>query len=220
MGIELRRTDTEEISSSFPGLHVDLNNQRIWGTLSFGCWYDTSSKELVHDPIHTESIKDDYEIVISFCEQDTFGFPIVREPSEKISDFAKSEGLELSDLHMNKDDESSCCLGIFPEYHWVSPATFIRDKVLPYFFWQSFRRIHGVEPWKCFEHGLEGIHQALIRPLKQIEKGCYTNKPCPCGSGKKYKKCCKLRDQKLSSILRNASSAKARKVEKPLEATP
>ena len=33
-------------------------------------------------------------------------------------------------------------------------------------------------------------HTFLSKPQKQQEKKIYPNDPCPCGSGKKYKKCC------------------------------
>jgi len=33
-----------------------------------------------------------------------------------------------------------------------------------------------------------------------ILKGCDRNKPCYCGSGKKYKKCCWIKDENVRSF--------------------
>jgi len=33
-------------------------------------------------------------------------------------------------------------------------------------------------------------HESVVRPVRQSEARVGRNDPCPCGSGKKYKKCC------------------------------
>jgi len=38
-----------------------------------------------------------------------------------------------------------------------------------------------------FSHGDEPVKK---KPVKRTEKKIGRNAPCPCGSGKKYKKCC------------------------------
>ena len=55
----------------------------------------------------------------------------------------------------------------------------------------------GNKPWELSERGMIGGMPAMVpemsRPApvtaKKVEK-IYPNDPCPCGSGKKYKKCC------------------------------
>ena len=42
------------------------------------------------------------------------------------------------------------------------------------------------QPRLSFSHGGNGRSQPVSRPLKKVGR----NEPCPCGSGKKYKKCC------------------------------
>ena len=112
------------------------------------------------------------------------------EDSEIIKNFALSEGIALEDFHINKGDADSCCLGIFPEYQWQGSLAYIRDKIVPFFYWQSYRRVYGKEPWKAYKHGAEGIIMAMIMPPEEVSKGHSRNKPCPCKSGRKYKKCC------------------------------
>ena len=35
-----------------------------------------------------------------------------------------------------------------------------------------------------------GMPNGTDEPVKMVQKKVYPNDPCPCGSGKKYKKCC------------------------------
>ncbi|MBI9108665.1 MAG: SEC-C domain-containing protein [Spirochaetales bacterium] len=98
-------------------------------------------------------------------------------------------------------DCDSCCLGIFPKYKWVGVTQFIKDKVIPFFYWQSYRRLIGEEPWRGFAHGRDGILEAMMQSPNEITKGNNRNLPCPCGSGRKYKKCCLRRDEHLKWVL-------------------
>jgi MtfA peptidase len=43
---------------------------------------------------------------------------------------------------------------------------------------------------KVFRQDMKGRAQALLRESKAIRRQFGRNSPCPCGSGKKYKKCC------------------------------
>ena len=55
----------------------------------------------------------------------------------------------------------------------------------------------GNKPWELSERGMIGGMPAMVPEMsqpapvtvKKVEK-IYPNDPCPCGSGKKYKKCC------------------------------
>lgn len=44
----------------------------------------------------------------------------------------------------------------------------------------------GYEPWTDYEFDFEQVQQPFVRQTPKIGR----NDPCPCGSGKKYKKCC------------------------------
>lgn len=201
MVITLTKQDHQELSPYFPKLNCSLNRGVLWGTLDIACSFDQSKNELLWDDSASDFIRDSYEIRIDFNQFDSFGFPKVYEDSGIIRKFAKDHYLKLEDLHINKDDDYSCCLGIFPEYQWQGVLAFIQDKIISFFYWQSFRRINGKEPWQGYSHGDPGIIEAMAMPPLQSSKGSLQNIKCPCGSGKKYKKCCMRRDAVLKSKL-------------------
>ena len=200
MDIILTDEDIEKVKEVFPQLNCEVRNGRIWGTLDFCCWYDSDSRELEHNSQHREAISDSYEIEIKFDKKDLFGFPKVYETSGKILKFSTDSKLELEDLHINKNDCNSCCLGIFPDYRWQGATDFILTKIVPFFYWQSHRRIRGEEPWEGHAHGDSGIEDALAL-VSRRGKGSNRNALCYCNSGKKYKKCCYQKDSILRSSL-------------------
>ncbi len=200
MVIALTEHDQQTLNE-YPSLNCSLKRGIVWGNLSFACSFDQGTQELVYDNSAADYICDNYEIRIDFNLLDTFGFPKVYEDSRLIKKFANDSGIKLEDLHLNKDDDDSCCLGIFPEYQWDGVSSFLRDKVIPFFYWQSYRRINGKEPWKAYSHGNAGILEAMSLPPSQNSKGGSRNIKCPCGSGRKYKKCCMGRDAILKSKL-------------------
>ena len=205
MVIALTEQDQQILNKSYPSLNCSLKRSVVWGSLFFACSFDHVKQELVYDDSATDYIRDSYEIQIDFNQFDTFGFPKVYEESGTIKKFAQDNGIKLEDLHINKDDDNSCCLGIFPEYQWYGVSDYIRDKVIPFFYWQSYRRINSKEPWKGASHGNAGIREAMVLTPEQSSKGASRNIKCPCGSGRKYKKCCMSRDSILKSKLRRTA---------------
>jgi len=199
MAILLTTFDQQELAIYYPELNCSLKRGMIWGTLSFACSLDQNKLEIVFDKSADCFICDNYEIRIDFNQHDIFGFPKVYEESEFIKSFAQKEHINIADLHIY--DDNSCCLGIFPEYQWQSSLAYIQDKVIPFFYWQSYRRIYGKEPWMGYSHGENGIKEAMSLPPRLNSKGSSRNVKCPCGSGKKYKKCCIVRDAKLKTYL-------------------
>lgn len=206
MDIALTPQDCKEVLVNYPSLNCSLKRGVVWGALEFSCCYDSDKQEIIHDLSLGNQISDSYEIRIDLIHKDRFGFPTVYEDSEIIKNFAISTGVQLRDLHINKEEADSCCLGIFPEYNWKGVSNFIRDKITPFFYWQSYRRIHGKEPWSAHLHGDAGIIESMRHPPKEVGNNGNRNKPCPCGSGLKYKKCCFFRD----SILKNELARRSR----------
>lgn len=196
---KLREADVIEISNTFPYLNCDLKNNKVSGMLGFKCFYEEKSGQLILNKESSEALVDEYEIEIDFNKKDTFGLPVVYERSHKIEEHAKSIKIPIIDLHCNQD--SSCCLGIFPNYQWTTACDFILNDVLPYFYWQSHLRIKRKEPWPGRSHGIEGLIESLTMPLKDIENGSIRNLPCKCGKGKKYKNCCLKNDRVIKEIL-------------------
>lgn len=188
---KLTDSDLSEVGVMFPNLNCSIAKQRIWGTLQFQCSYSSVLKLLSFSSEFDHFIKDDYEVEIDFTNQDLNGVPIVFERSQIVRSFAESNGIQLPNLHVYEND--SCCLGVFPEYQWQSAVHFIQYKVIPFFYWQSYRRIFRLEPWKAFSHRGLGIAEAQIdfwKNKKESFKGRNRNQPCFCGSGKKSKQCC------------------------------
>jgi preprotein translocase subunit SecA len=109
-------------------------------------------------------------------------------------------GHSLSDIHYDLEEESSksieCVLEetkIYYEYQFVS-----RKDVLHLSKWLgspiNSDPFHNSAIGKGFDSFLHrfGFNNALVtenKPVKKCEK-VGRNQPCPCGSGKKYKKCC------------------------------
>jgi hypothetical protein len=204
MDIMLTEQDRKEVLHQYPTLNCSLPRQLIWGTLGFGCSFGSKTQEIVHDNSFANYIEDCYEVRINFKLKDRFGFPMVFEDSEIIKNFADSNNIELNDLHVTPEENNCCCLGVFPEYQWIGAAPFIGDKIIPFFYWQSHRRIYGKEPWKGYSHGNDGLIEAMTLPPNDAFKGTNRNKSCPCGSGQKYKKCCLRRDTIINSKRGNA----------------
>lgn len=209
--IELSKQDCERVSQFFPQLNCEWVNQRIWGTLAFTCQYDAQNGMLRFCEGDT-SLSDSYEIVIDFRETD-HGLPKTFETSGIIESYAEQSKIDLLELHMYSDN--SCCLGIYPEDADKSAFGFLVDRVVPYFFWQSYLRVKGREPWEAYPHGNEGYIQKLKELAKDIEGktdklsrtnssgvGAFRNTLCNCGSGKKYKKCHLHEDERLWTEIR------------------
>lgn len=199
MVIELTEQDQRDLALNYPKLNCSLPRLIIFGTLDIDCCYESKMHEIVYDNSSGPHISDSYEIRIDFNQTDTFGFPLVFEESEFIITFAKEHNIKLEDLHINKN--GNCGLGIFPEYQWQGSLRYIQDKIIPYFYWQSYRRIYGEEPWKGYAHGKQGIKEAMTLSPREVSKGRSRNIDCPCGSGRKYKYCCMKRDVILKKEL-------------------
>lgn len=203
MAILLTSLDKSQINNVHPTLSCSLKRQVVWGTLSFACGYDEARAELVFANDFDNFIQDAYEIRIDFKETDTFGFPQVFEESGRLEAFGTANGISLCDLHVNSD--GSCCLGIYPEYQWAGVVRFINEKIISYFYWQSFYRMYGRPPWDGYAHGADGLTEALVDAEKIARNlgrsGKFRNHPCPCGSSKKYKNCCRARKYRLAEIL-------------------
>lgn len=203
MEILLTEKEKYQIEESFPELNCSLSRKEIWGTLKFNRGYDECNEELIHTNEYNNLIKDSYEIRIDFKQNDTFKFPKVFEESGKIAGLAKKYGISVFELHCNADVNNSCCLGVFPEYQWKGTVSYINEKIIPFFYWQSHKRIFNKEPWSGRSHGRDGIFEAMTLKPREIRKGKNRNRLCPCESGKKYKRCCKTKDELLIQVIKD-----------------
>ena len=225
MEIKLTSDDCKKLEENYPLLNCDLKNQRVWGTFQFSCFYDAKNKQLVHDEQADDCLSDIYEIEINFQKSDPFDLPRVIETSEKIVSFAKMEKIRTGDLHLYND--GSCCLGVEYDYEWVDACKFIDDRITSFFFWQTYRRKFGSEPWEGYPHGSVGRIQGGIDSIKRIDKrinkiskrikGKNRNILCPCGSKNKYKKCCFYKDKKSLVELKEKRKDLIEKIDKEIE---
>ena len=215
--IRLTENDCELVSRYFPELNCELKNQRIWGTLKFTCHYNPSSEQLIFE-MDKESITSTYEIEINFKEKH-LKLPKTYEHSGIITAYAKKQSIKLIDLHMFSGN--ACCLGIYPEDENSSAVDFLVKRVIPFFYWQTYFRTHGKEPWTAYPHGERGYRDKYEELIEKIEEttgnmsnntftsiGSLRNKPCKCKSGKKYKKCCLNIDNQLRAKLNKLQKAK------------
>lgn len=214
--INLKKEDCELVLQYFPQLNCELKQQRIWGTLLFSCQFDRNN-ELLEFKTGKTAITDSYEIEIDFKKLH-LRLPKTYEHSGIIAAYAKEKNISLIDLHMFSDH--SCCLGIYPEKDTISAFDFLTQLVIPYFFWHSYLRINGEEPWDAYPHGQDGFKQKNRELTKLIGQktdnltndsfaaiGSLRNELCKCGSGKKYKRCCMDADNQLRSTITPLISA-------------
>jgi len=189
--------DLEYLKMHFPRLHYNEEENTIVGFLDFSASYDSERDKFVIDPsgnceeILENLIRDSYQIRIAFSESDTCGLPKVYEIGGRAREIAdKLKINNTRDLHV--EENGSCCLGIFSpsalvQYQEIS--NFI-NLLINFFYVLSYREKNHSEPWPSYPHGEEGMIEYLRKFKGDENRKVSRNAPCPCGSGKKYKKCC------------------------------
>lgn len=195
--VGMEASDRKYLRMQFPGLNYDEEKKTIEGYLDFSASYDSERNELTINPnsnceINLENlIKDSYQIRISLSESDTCGLPKVYEIGGRVREIANKLKINSTrDIHV--DEDGSCCLGIF------SPSELIQYRdisnfinlLINFFYVLSYREKNHSEPWPSYSHDEEGMIEYLRKFKGDENRKVSRNAPCPCGSGKKYKKCC------------------------------
>ena len=152
-------------------------------------------------------VEDEYHIEIDLNSKNVY------ELDGKIKKTGEKLNKTDLDMHLYPDSNSKCCLGIEIEDKEVSLSNYIREYVYPYFVWQAYyAKYEKTPPVGEYSHGSEGISEArddYKQTMQQSHKrGSARNKPCPCGSGKKYKKCCWHQDNQKEIDLKNFRNRK------------
>jgi len=143
--------------------------------------------------------------------------PIVRETGGRIP--------RNQDFHIEAADGRACVL--LPDDRWrcfpegAPFEQFLAGPLHDFFHGQSLVELGGDWPFDEWKHGAEGIVQhytdlldtddvkTIVRFLRVIAKQNFkAHLPCPCGSGKKIKKCCRA---KIVELRRRIAPAMARK---------
>ena len=91
--------------------------------------------------------------------------------------------------------DNSCCLGIkSPDNRTFRIEPFFHERVIPFFYRLSYVEKFGTDissndHWEEYSHGDEGIKEYFAEMINYAKSNFGRNDLCPCGSGKKYKRC-------------------------------
>lgn len=195
----------------FPHLRLNEDKHKISGEIYFYARYKTVECDGISNWViepgsrgKDNCVEDVYSIEIDLRKKEITNAPpiilaVVFETEGRIEKLASSMGKDPMHLHLNGD--GSCCLGIFPPRQ-LSLRDFVLERVYPYFVWQSYYEKYDRVPpcGECPHSFLEALdvriideenkHKLSHKQQKNKSKGNYRNRPCHCGSMKKYKKCC------------------------------
>ena len=189
--------EIEWLGLHFPNLQYEEDSQKIAGELDFCAAYDSESgKVIVGDTARKEDrfIRDVFEIEICLKILDTNGWPRVYEVGDRHRQIAKKWNIEIIDLHVSSDD-GMCCLGIkYGDKRNFSIRSFLPELVIPFFYRLSYTEKFGIaasrnDLWGEYSHGEKGRWEYLTEISNFAGQNPGRNDLCPCGSGKKYKKC-------------------------------
>ena len=207
--MKLLDSDIEWLEFFFPSLLYKLGIQKIVGELNFGAFYNKTTREMKielserDDVIRKSSnfLCDVFEIEIALYSEyispngQPNGWPKVYEIGGRHKAIARKYGVKTIDLHFFSGS-SLCCLGIknSPGKN-LTIEYFLHNLVIPFFYRLSYVDHFGIEAaridlWDEYSHGNKGIKEYEDEMLGLAQRNLGRNKPCPCGSGVKYKKCC------------------------------
>ena len=181
----------------FPTLQYEADSQKIVGELDFCAAYDNESKKLkINDGLRKVNrlICDVFEIEICLSILDGNGWPKVYEIGRRHRQIAKKHNVKIIDLHFYSDDDA-CCLGLqFPDNRSLSVRGFLEQLVIPFFYQLSYIEKFGIaasrnDLWGEYSHDKQGLTEYLTEISISAKQNPGRNDLCPCGSGKKYKRC-------------------------------
>lgn len=191
---KLSKESILKINTWYPQLKYDEKNKEITGILSFTC--SNNDRKITHylDSVEVENIPtihDSYKIKIDL----QYSTPKVFDVDKKIS---KSDIPKIK-LHLFSPD-NSCCLAFPKKLIYTNIYDFIKDFVVPYFYYHSYYFSHGRYPYEGLPHDINEAKKILIQDVNKpnsIDKisKIGRNATCHCHSGKKYKNCCHSEDE-------------------------
>ena len=119
--------------------------------------------------------------------------PKVYEVGGRRFDIAERNRCGLIDLHFY--DDEACCLTLsFSAGRNPSLQRFILGLMIPFFYRLSYTDRYGLTAarsnlWGEYSHGDSGLREHQDEMLRIADNNSSRNRPCPCGSGSKYKRC-------------------------------
>ncbi|MDE0088143.1 MAG: SEC-C metal-binding domain-containing protein [Candidatus Poribacteria bacterium] len=185
------------LESYFPTLQYEPSSSKIIGELHFCAAYDNRVGKLVigeHARGIDRFIKDIFEIEIRLDSPDANGWPKVFEIGGRHHRISKKYNVPIIDLHFYPEDDS-CCLGIkYGGNRNLCIKEFLPEQVIPFFYQLAYTAKFGIvanrkDLWGEYSHGKKGLVEYEAEMLNLAKLHPSRNDLCPCGSGKKYKKC-------------------------------
>ena len=189
--------DIEWLELYFPNLQYKADSQKIVGELEFCAAYDNESRKLIiNDELRKVNylICEVFEIEICLGLLDGNGWPKVYEVGGRYRQISKKCNVKTIDLHFYSDDDT-CCLGLkFRDSRRLNIKSFLEELVIPFFYQLSYTEKFGIaasqsDLWDEYSHGEKGQLVYITEISNFATQNPSRNAPCPCGSGKKFKKC-------------------------------
>ena len=190
--------DLEWLSRCFPGLLYDANANEIAGEIAFCAAYDggTDQVRIGNDEAHqrlASFLCDSYSLRIDLNSIDRNGWPRAYEVGGRHHAISTKHNVDVIDLHFYPD--GSCCLGIrFSPERFLTVERFTDELVIPFLYRLSYVDRNGLiaakrDLWGEYPHGNDGVRQFISEMLDMASRGPGRNELCPCGSGRKFKRC-------------------------------
>ncbi len=224
--LKLTAQDLDWINKYYPALTASKRPNgvdEIQGKLKFAMSYNHSDNSFLigSQTIQQGSginIEDEYQIKIIFAPTTSSKLPQVFEVGGKIENFAKSNLIDLSDLHINPSKAACLCVEGSEDEYFSSGfklSDFMNQMVIPFFYEQSFFQKYRHWPWGEYAHGVLGIIEKygetdshsreevekvfsviirseenyIVRQMLKKRKNIKGYKKCVCGSKKKMSEC-------------------------------
>ena len=195
------RIGTKEIhwlDSFYPGLQYDAESRQISGEIEFCATFDRLSGNLIIGGLHENAdmdtfIHDAFHIAVELAIEDGNGWPKVYEVGGRHEAISERQGVPAADLHFMSDGQ--CCLGIsYGAHRNLSLETFVEECLIPFLYRLAYADKFDVasarrDLWGEYPHGDEGYREYEREMMRIAYRNTGRNRPCPCGSGKKYKQC-------------------------------
>ena len=191
-------SDLEWLTRCIPGLLYDKNANEIAGEIAFCAAYDSGIDRvrIGNDDAHrrlASFLCDSYSLRIDLNSIDRNGWPRVYEVGGRHQTISTKQNVDAIDLHFYPD--GSCCLGIrFSPERLLTLERFIDELVIPFLYRLSYVDKNGLpaakkDLWGEYAHGDDGFRQYMNEMLEMVRRGPGRNELCPCGSGRKFKRC-------------------------------
>ena len=195
--MKITNSDIRWLRSDFPNLYYEANSHKILGELDFCAVYDSESGKVMVTNLAEETdflIQNVFEVEICLDDLDVNGWPKVFEVGGKYRRIAEKCEIPIIDLHIYPHNRA-CCLGLkYRDSQQLCIEDFLHELVIPFFYRLSYTDKFGIDRarkdlWGEYSHGDKGQIEHFLEIMDIARHNPGRNDPCPCGSGKKHKRC-------------------------------